>query len=62
MSQHYIDCETIRTALEQNQKMREAIERSLIKHKAYVGICEGDKELNQAIIPMLEQTLKEIDQ
>lgn len=49
---------TIDALKSENERLREVLERSLIKHKAYVGICEGDKELVTAIIPMIEEALK----
>ena len=42
----------------ENERLRAVLERSITKHKAYVGICNGDKELVDAIIPMIEKALK----
>lgn len=47
-----------RDALPQ-QSLVEAASRALVKLQAYVGVCAGDKELTQAIIPMLTAALRE---
>jgi hypothetical protein len=41
----------------QGEEMRAAATKALRKLKAYVGICSGDKELVQSIIPSLEEAL-----
>lgn len=49
----------VTTELQQHvEKLVEAAQRSLIKHQAYVGVCNDDKELTNAILPMLKEALK----
>lgn len=43
--------------VEQIKALAEALHRSVVKHRAYVGICKDDKELTGAIIPMLDEAL-----
>lgn len=41
--------------------VREAFRRSLRKHRAYFGICKGDKELTETIVPMVDDDLARLD-
>jgi len=59
MIQQYTRTDIHTRALEVMDKMAEALKRSEIKHKAYIGICDGDKELNEAIIPVIREALEE---
>lgn len=38
--------------------LREAAERAERKLSAYVGVCSGDKELTDAVLPMLRRLLE----
>lgn len=40
---------------------REALERSERKLSAYVGVCKGDKELTDTVLPMARAALAAID-
>ena len=42
-----------------DEKMREALERAERKLAAYVGVCKGDKELTDVVLPMVRAALAE---
>ncbi len=42
------------------EQMKQALERAERKLSAYVGVCAGDKELTDAVLPMVRQAIKEV--
>lgn len=45
------------TALARNAELRAALERAERKLSAYVGFCDGDKELTGTVLPMARKAL-----
>lgn len=49
--------DTIEFLWAENRRLREALERAERKLTAYVGVCAGDKELTDAVLPMARAAL-----
>jgi hypothetical protein len=41
--------------------LKQALERAERKLSAYVGVCTGDKELTDAVLPMVRQAIAELE-
>jgi hypothetical protein len=47
----------LRASLAENTRLREALIRAERKLRAYVGVCKGDKELTDTVLPMAKAAL-----
>jgi len=43
----------------ENKQLLEALKRAERKLRAYVGVCDGDKELTDTILPMCQKLVEE---
>jgi hypothetical protein len=46
----------------ENERLRQALRRAERKLTAYVGVCNGDKELTDAVLPMVRAVLTRLEE
>ena len=54
-----IECEYSLWLKNKNKVLLEALKRAERKLRAYVGVCDGDKELTDTILPMCQKLVEE---